>query len=620
MVSGMLRFILGIFKSTVSLVFAAVLLTLLVTLMVSGVVGGLFAPQPIEYKEESFLVVDLSASIVDKPPEQLDPRELVEEAVFSDGDGQVIILPELLATLEFAARDSKIAGIYLTGTLLPGGGTGNSLATLREVRDALQTFTEESGKPVVAYLDNPSQGDLFVTSASGNLWLHPNSIVPVTGLASSRVFLDGLLEKYGIGVQVVKSGEYKDAVELFTRQEMSEPSREQAKALLADLWSSISRAISEKRELAPEKVQELAAEMPLLSGKKAVENALADKLMHKAEVIERVADIGSWHESKEQTKGARTFAQISYEKLNRLRLQREAKASKAARSIAVIYAEGSIVNAPSPGEFIVAQRLTRRLREVREDESIGGVVLRVNSPGGSSFAAESIRHEVSLTAREKPLVVSMGGAAASGGYWISAPAQRIFASAETITGSIGVFGLLPNIRELANGQGITFDAVRTGPFADLGSIAREKSDKEMEMIQEIVDADYEQFISIVAEGRGMSPEEVRKLAGGRVWSGRAAAENGLVDELGGLRDAIAYLVEKLGYGVDYEMRQFPEPKTGAELLKSIFAGEEKPAAGPGMRAGLSRQIISRARNVARELHAYDDPRGVYARLPWHVEW
>lgn len=562
-----------------------------------------------------FLVLDLRMSITDAPREST-PADLLME--LQRGPGVPTIgLFELTQTLRAAARDPRVTGLYLHEGFVADG-LSNGYAALREVKDAIESFRRE-GKPVVAYLVNPSIKDYYLASSADTIVINPYGQIALNGLASTSIFFGDALKKYGIGVQVTKVGRFKSATDMFTANEMSEDDRAQLDRLLEDLWTEILVEVALRRPRSLPDLRELSAEKGFLRAEEAFKAGLVDDILYLDEMIEHMAERGRWDYNYD------TFAQTGFQTyLQHYRTQHR-DTYKPAPYVAVVYAEGEIVDGEAAFNFVGGDTLSRFLRELRQDDDVVAVVLRVNSPGGSVLASEKIQREMRLLRDEKPVIVSMGAFAASGGYWISAYADTIFAEPETITGSIGVFGLLFNVEELAGRHGITFDGVQTAPLASIFSIARPRTEKEMAIIQSYTDFYYEEFITKVAEGRNMPRAEVEALAQGQVWSGISAHRLGLVDHLGGLRDAIDFARREAGLGErGWSVIEVPRPRDLSEQLAALFSkGTTEYPVAQQQPPLLPRSLLpwSRLADIADGMAAWNDPQGVYARLPfrWWVE-
>ena len=419
---------------------------------------------------------------------------------------------------------------------------GSGYAALRELRTALEEF-RGAGKPVQAYLTQATTRTYYVASAADNLALDPYGMILMPGLASQPMFFAGLFEKYGVNVQVTRVGKYKSAVETFTRRDMSPENREEVTQLLGDIWRELLADIARTRRLEPAGIQEVVDREGLIRAQPALEGKLVDRVAYRDEVYDDLKTRTGRAGSKEP------FRQVALDQYAKQLKDGGAETGRKAAAkgrIALVYAEGEIVDGEGQIGEIGGSELSRTLRRLRQDPNVKAVVLRVNSPGGSASASEVIQREVRLIREVKPLIVSMGSYAASGGYWISAPADRIFAESSTITGSIGVFGLQFDVQRLAADFGVSFDTVKTGRFADALTITRPKTPEEMAVLQRMVDWIYGEFVAKVAEGRKLTPEQVEAIAQGRVWSGREALARGLVDEIGGLEAAVAHAAKRAG--------------------------------------------------------------------------
>jgi protease-4 len=557
----------------------------------------------------SYLVLDLSTNFSDAPP-HLDLAAL-------GGREESLQLRAATRSLRAAATDERITGVYLTGDLNPAG-YGSGHAALRELRAALLAF-REAGKPVVAYLTFASTRTYYVASAASDLALDPYGMILLPGLAAEPMFFAGAFEKVGINVQVTRAGKYKSAVEPFTRREMSAENREEVRELLQDLWDSLLGEIGTSRGVTAAQVQAVVDQEGLIRAAEALGAKLIDRTAYRDEIYDalkaKTGRAGSEKPFKQVTLAAyaRQLKPASALPAPRRVEGVEPGSGKAGR-IAIVYAEGEIVDGEGSPDEIGGARLSRELRKLRQDKNVRAVVLRVNSPGGSAASSEVVQREVRLLRREKPVVVSMGSYAASGGYWISAYADRIFAEPTTITGSIGVFGMQFDVQRLADSLGVTFDRVKTGRFADAMTVSRPKTPEEMAVLQRMVDWIYGEFLAKVAEGRNLPPDKVAAIAQGRVWSGADALEHGLVDELGGLDAALAYAAGKAGLAADYRVVEIPRER---ELVEAIQELIEKAVPGAArVTAGPLEELRRRLERELRALAACNDPQGVYARLPF----
>ncbi len=556
----------------------------------------------------SYLVFDLSTNISDAPP-------LVDLGSFG-GKHETLQLRTVTRSLRAAAKDARIAGVFITGDLAPAA-FGSGYAALKEVREALNEF-KASGKPISAYLTYATTKSYYLASTASELAIDPYGVILMPGLASEPMFFASAFEKYGVNVQVTRVGKYKSAVEPFTRQQMSVESREELQKLLNDIWSSLLADIGPSRNLTPEKIQATVDTEGMIRADVAKESGLVDRVAYRDEIYDVLKAKTGRAGSKEPFKQV-TIAE--YAKMTKDVAEQRKKGGAAPKvtgrggRIAVVYAEGEIVDGEGEPDEVGGTRFSRELRKLRHDENIKAVVLRVNSPGGSASASEVIQREIRLLKKVKPVVVSMGTYAASGGYWISAYGNRIFAEATTVTGSIGVFGIQFDIKKLANQIGITFDSVKTGKFADAVTIARPKTPEEIAVLQRMVDWIYSEFVGKVAEAREIPLNRVEQIAQGRVWSGADAKEIGLVDEIGGLDAAIAYAAEKAGLSGNYRLVEYPRQK---ELIEAVQEFLEQVAPRFARSTGLGDKIVGRIEGELKSMRALNDPNGIYTRLPLTV--
>ncbi|MBA3920628.1 MAG: signal peptide peptidase SppA [Nostocaceae cyanobacterium] len=561
-----------------------------------------------EVKDKSVLVFDLSLNITD---EQSSRSGIVQQAL-SGKDNSTVSLRTVLDTLEKARRDPRIVGIYLHSSKnLADINAG--FATLQEVRQGLQKF-RDAGKTITAYDVNWGKRAYFVSSVANSIVLNPMGGMEIKGLASVPMFYAGALQKYGVGVQVVRVGKFKGAVEPFLLTKLSPENREQTQQLLDDVWSQWRTSVGKSRNVSAEKLQTIADEQGLLEPSEAKTQGLVDRVAYLDEVV---TDLKKLTNSDREEK---TFHQVSltdYASVSGSSLGMERHSGN---KIAVVYAQGEIVDGQGTEGEVGGDRFARIFRRIRQDKSIKAVVLRVNSPGGSVTGADVFQREIDLTSKVKPVVVSMGDLAASGGYWISANAKRIFAEPNTITGSIGVFGRYVNVQKIANDNGITWDAVKTAKYADSEGISRPKSEQELALAQRSVDRIYNVFLNKVSQGRKLSEQKVAEIAQGRVWSGTAAKEIGLVDEIGGLDTTIGYTAKLAGLGNDWELQEYPERSNFEFSLPSVLTSQMRAALGLDAQTPAD-PMTAEFQKISQELRSVqkmNDPLGIYARLPFNL--
>jgi len=466
-------------------------------------------------------------------------------------------LVNLKKAIAEAKTNENIKGIYLNAGLFGAGQAG-----LLELREALQDF-KESDKFIVSYDEAYSEGGYFLASIADEIYLNPLGGIDFNGFSSEGIFLKGFFEKAGIKPEVFRVGEFKSAVEPFILDKMSPENRLQTQYFLDDINQHALALIAEARGIPTDSIRVINNQMLVRKPIDAVTYKLATALKYEDEV----------HSILKGKLGLQEEDQISTINATELGGLAKSKNITSKNRIAVILAEGDIVDGNVEGA-ISSEKFAKEIRKARKDENIKAIVLRVNSPGGSILASEVIWREMGEAKKAKPLIVSMGEVAASGGYYIATPADTIVAQPTTITGSIGIFGILFNVQELINDKlGVTTDVVATGEFSDLGNMARPLTEVERTIIQSSVEDGYETFISRVAEGRGMHPDSVRKVASGRVWTGTQAKARGLVDVLGGLDTAVGIAAAKIKAGEDFRVVYYPEKKPWFEELLMNFSDQ-----------------------------------------------
>lgn len=601
---AMKQFFASLLGTLTGLLLFCVVASLLVVIGI-GVIASMEQPTP-NVKKGSYLYFDLDANITDAPP----PYESGGMPAFFGGSGpETLQLRGVTRALRAAATDDRIKGIFMKGKLQPDG-YGSGYAALAEVRAALKDF-RASGKPIVAYVDDAAVRDFYLESAASDIALDPYGTLYLPGLASEPMFFAGAFERFGIGVQVTRVGKYKAAVEPFIRRDMSPENREELTKLLGGIWEELRSGIAGGRDLSPEALQKIVDDEGIVRPEIALKTGLVTRTAYYDEVV---ADLKKATDSEDDD----TFKQVEladYIKTlpagTKVATDGATKPGHGHGKIAVVYAEGAIVDGEGKTGEVGGDKYAREIRKLRDDDDVAAIVLRVNSPGGSATAAEHIQRELRLAKEKKPVIVSMGSYAASGGYWISAYADRIYAEPSTITGSIGVFGMQFDVQKLANDLGITFDSVKTGRFADTFTLSRPKTPEEMAMLQRLVDWIYDEFIRKVSEGRNLNPDKVREIAQGRVWSGRDALGLGLVDEIGGFDEALAHAASVAGLADGFSVKEFPRTKPLVEAIQDMIGGKKQEADD----ASLPSQVKNRMQAEAQVLSEFNDRRGLYARLP-----
>ena len=507
-------------------------------------------------------------------------------------------LNEILRNIENAKTDANIKGIYMELSSIP-----TSTATLQEIRDKLIEF-KESGKFIVTYSESYSQSAYFMASIADKIFLNPEGALDLHGMSSQVMFYKHLLEKLDIEMQIVRgpNNRFKSAVEPYFLDKMSEANREQMDKLLSSVWGQILTGISQSRNISVEQLNQIADNLDVLfDADKALAYGLVDNLYYKDQVLDELKGLTG------SNKDINAIGNASYAKS-----YKDKSTSK--NEVAVIYASGEIKDGKGQEEQgIYSENLSKTIRKAREDDNVKAVVLRVNSPGGSAVASAIIGRELDLTKEVKPVIVSMGNYAASGGYWISAKGDYIFADPTTLTGSIGVFGTFPNAKGFLNDKiGLTFDVVKTNENADFGSISQPLTEFQYSKLQQMVVKTYDDFTSRVAEGRGLRQTYVDSIGQGRVWSGADALGLGLVDQLGDMEDAIAYAATKANLGSDYKVTEWPKQKDFfTRLMESLNSSDDKLDAAMKQKLGVYY-------NYYKGLENLNNNTGIQARMPFDL--
>ncbi|HZP68272.1 MAG TPA: signal peptide peptidase SppA [Rudaea sp.] len=557
---GIGRFFKGLWGALnfLRLVAVNLVFVILVVLFVAALRGG-----ATNLKDRTALVLDPKGNIVEQYTAE--PAERAFSSLFGDRTKEVQ-LRDIVATIDAAAKDSRIERLVIKPDEIESAG----FSTLREIGAAVDRF-RKSGKDVVAVANNMTQGQYYLAAHADEILLHPQGAILLEGLGRYRTYYKDLLDKLGVAVHLFRVGEYKSAAEPYVRNDSSAEAKEADLYWMNGIWGDYLKDVAAARKLDPAALTADIQNYPDLIKSTngdlaalALKEKLVDKLATRDEARAMLVEKGVAEH--------KTFRQIDFQDYARL-VERE-QAIDTRPQVAVVVAEGEIVDGDQAPGTVGGDSTSRLIRQAREDDAVKAVVLRVNSPGGEVFASELIRREVELTRTAgKPVVVSMGDVAASGGYWISMNANRIFAEPTTITGSIGIFGLIANFPDTLAKIGVHTDGVGTTPFAGAFDVRRPLDPKIGDVIQTVIDKGYRDFVGNVAKARNKKPEEIDAIARGRVWSGEQAKERGLVDELGGLNDAAAAAAQAANLGSDYHLTYVEKELTFWERLALSFNSE-----------------------------------------------
>ncbi len=571
------------------LIIAGVVFIIISISVIIGMVASLSPGTPSALQDNSILYIKLKGEMTELLQE--DPLSIFLEEEFPN-----MSLQQITSAIQTAKNSPKIKGIYIEAKALAA-----SPAALQEIRDALTDF-KESGKFIVAYADNYTQGTYYLCSVADHVMLNPHGSIAWTGMNVETIFYKDLLDKLGIEMQIFKAGTYKSAVEPFMATQMSDANREQTKVYLQSIWTQIVDGISESRNIPADSLNAYADNLLAYAAPEIfMTNNMVDTLIYRNDAI---LYINNLYNSQQQTFKPVTPSEIMT--IDNLEI------SKPLPTIAVYYAEGDIDDSESGLEFgIHAPLVCKNLRSLAEDDNVKAVVIRVNSPGGSAYGSDQIWHEVMNLKSQKPVIVSMGGYAASGGYYISCAADSIIAEPATITGSIGIFGMIPNMQGLADKMGIHVDGVSTNKHAGGFSLFRPLDAPNKAAMQQMIERGYAMFVKRCAEGRQMSEQDVRNIAEGKVWTGEMAVKNGLVDSLGDLNTAISIAAQKAGLE-NYIISNYPMPEG---FLTKILNGKFSSFAESRIRSFLGQDYEN-----FRFFKRIPQQASVQARVPYDIRF
>jgi protease-4 len=588
----MKQFFGAFFGSCLGILITGVVITLIVIASVASMFSdaiNMKKDNGYTAKENTVLKINLDGDIkersIENPFGDVDLGPFMPKETLGIGD--------IIESLKFAKTDKNIKGIYLEVSNPVAG-----FATLEEVRNALLDF-KKSGKFIYTYSEGYSQKAYYLATTADKLYLNPEGGLEIKGLSSQMMFFKKMLEKTGVEVQIFRHGKFKSAIEPFMLDKMSEANRAQVETYLGSLWNHMVNGMAKSRGMSSKDINDMANNLLIRSPQDAVKYKLVDELKYEDEVFSAIKKNIQIAETDKIT-----FASLTdYTEANT-----NTKLSK--NKIAVIYAVGEIESGEGDDEKIGSERIAKAIKDARLDKDVKAIVLRVNSPGGSALASDVIWRETVLAQKAKPFIVSMGDVAASGGYYISCAADRIFAQPNTITGSIGVFGMIPNAQKaLSEKLGITIDTVNTNKHSDVGTILRGATPVEYEYIQQSVEHIYDVFITKVATGRKTTKNNIDSIGQGRVWSGADAIKINLVDELGGINDAIAYAAKQAKVS-DYKLLELPKQK---DPLQELLGNTKEEMETRSMKSNLGETYlyVKQIRNVLQM-------KGVQARLPYEM--
>lgn len=543
------------FKHTLATIAGLFIFSIIVIIIgVMSLVGMVSAGEATKtVADKSVLVLNLSGEL----------QEQSEDNVFQQFAGTPfgnLGLEKILSAIKKAKNNDKIKGIYIEA-----GALGADFASLQEIRNALLDF-KKSHKWIIAYADTYTQGTYYVASAANEIYLNPQGMITWHGLSAQPIFIKDLLAKVGIRMQVLKVGKYKSATEMFTGDKMSDANREQTTAYLTSLWSNVCKAVSESRKISIDSLNAYADRLVMFEdARQLVKYKMVDGLLYTDQIKKKIKQLLHIDDDKD-------INQISIADMSGVKEKLKGK------EIAVYYAYGDIVDSPITGGLlgskhqIVAQDVCKDLADLMEDDDVKAVVIRINTGGGSAYASEQLWHQIEMLKRKKPVVVSMGGVTASGGYYMSCNANWIVAQPTTITGSIGIFGIVPDRSQLLTQKlGIKFDEVKTNRNATFGTSARPMNAAELGYMQAYIDRGYKLFRRRVADGRHLSTAQVEQVAQGHVFTGEAAKQLNLIDQLGGIDTAVAKAAQ-LAKLSEYHTHTYPAPTDWFEQLFNTFGG------------------------------------------------
>ena len=582
-------------KMTLATVTGLLFFGIVSMILVLGIIGAIAAAgntTPVMPKE-AVLQIDFSKMTLTEQTQEADPLAMIQ------GGAQVtpVGIYSAINAINAAAQDPAIRYIYMKPDAVSGG-----TSKIEEFRTALKNF-RDSGKAIVSYIESPTNAGYYLASVSDKIYMtkYDGGMNMFNGISSQLIFLKDALDRLGVNVQLIRHGKYKSAGEMYIRNSSSKENMEQNEAMVNSIWKSLSTEIAQSREITVEELDAMLNNLELNFPSDFLEKGLVDGLLSREELQQKLADLYV----TDNFKNVKSISLADYAKIHDL------PDFKATSKVAVIYAEGNIVDGNEP-EGVAGDRFAKIIADVRNDKSVKAVVLRVNSPGGSVLASEKIKAELDLFGDDIPVIASYGDYAASGGYWISTNCDYIFSNATTLTGSIGVFSMIPDVGGVIKDKlHVTITPVNSNKHADMLNMMRPLDSKETAYMQASVERIYDRFTAIVAEGRDMTVENVDAISQGRVWTGAEALEIGLVDQIGTIEDAIEYAalsIEGVTSVSDVQVVAYPKPKTALETILESFGGEQYAFTGTALES------------VEKAFRGWDASQSgkVYARIPYEI--
>lgn len=585
----MKQFFKFFFASMLGFIIGSIVLFFILIAIVAGMVSNASSKKTVELSEKSILKITLNEPVTERTPSNPFKNWMSGEIKSSPQPG----LYDIVKLIDKSATDENISGLYINVTDVDAG-----LASLEEIRNALIEF-KKSKKFLVAYSEYFSQKGYYLASVADEIYLHPEGGLEWKGMGAQLLFFKNMLEKIGVEPQIIRHGKFKSAIEPLIAEKMSDENRAQMKALIDDLWRNSSSQVAKSRGKTYEEFELLADSLSIETPADAVAFGLVTKTVYEDEVLSILK------------KKSNASEEPKFISLSRYANTPDRSSKYSANKIALVFANGDIISGKGNDETIGSETLAETLRKARTDEKVKAVVLRVNSPGGSALASDVIWREIELIHKAKPVVVSMGDVAASGGYYISCAANKIYAQQSTITGSIGVFGVLFNAQKLMEEKlGVTTDSYKTSDYGDMGSIARPLTAAERNKVQRSVEEVYDTFTNRVADGRKISQANVDSIGQGRVWSGEDALQLKLIDAYGGIQDAIkeAATLAKLS---EYRISELPVQKD--PLMELLENG------GKDLRSSLIKTELGDNATYYQSLKKIMNLQGVQARLPFELK-